>query len=437
MSHNGSSEMDGLATLALAVAGSGTGIWDRDFRTGTINYSSAWKAMLGYTDAEVSNRIEDSYLRVHPDDLAMVKARIDDHLENRTAIYEVEHRLRCKDGHYRWVLSRGRVAARDDKGLPLRMTGVTTDITETVALSEKLRQSAELLTHLTNEIPGVVFQYRELGDGHRCFPYASAGMIDVFGTTPQRAAASAASVEAAIHPEDFAVYRATLAESAATLQRWHLEFRVMLPAFGERWCQGDARPHRLPDGGTLWYGYVADITERKQIEAQLRDAASTDFLTGLPNRRHFMGRMEQELARVQRDPHLHSTVLMFDLDHFKAINDVYGHAAGDEVLLHFGRILQHELRKVDAAGRIGGEEFAVILSGAGSEAAVLFAQRVRQRLGAVPLRVGTHSIEVTVSSGLARLRANDLNVNASLSRADGALYRAKEAGRNRVEAAAA
>jgi diguanylate cyclase (GGDEF)-like protein/PAS domain S-box-containing protein len=430
MSDDGRTELDGLASLALAVAGSGTGIWDRDFRTGQINYSTAWKAMLGYAEHEVSNRIEDSYVRVHPDDLAMVKAKIDDHLENRTAMYEVEHRLRCKNGSYKWVLSRGRVAARDANGMPLRMTGVTTDITETVALSEKLRQSAELLTHLTNEIPGVVYQYRELADGHRCFPYASAGIADIFGTTAQRAAASAASVEAAIHPDDLEGYRDSLAESAAMLERWHLQFRV-----GERWCQGDARPHRLPGGGTLWYGYIADITERKLIEAALRDAAATDFLTGLPNRRHFMGCLEQELGRVQRDPQMHSTVLMFDLDHFKVINDVHGHAAGDEVLLHFGRILQHELRKIDSAGRIGGEEFAVVLSGAGPDEALLFAQRVRTRLSEHPLHFGQSRIAVTVSSGIALLRPVDASITVSLSRADAALYRAKQAGRDRIETA--
>ncbi len=423
------------ALLALAIAGSGTGIWDRDIRSGVIHYSRAWKAMLGYAEDEITNRIEDSYTRVHPDDLQMVKARIEAHLLNHTPMYEVEHRLRCKDGRYKWVLSRGKVALRDANGNALRMAGVTTDITDTVALSEKLRQSAELLTSLTDEIPGVVYQYSETPDGRKCFPYASAGIADIFGTTPQRAADSAASVEAAIHPDDFDSYRASLALSASTLERWHLEFRVVLPVFGERWCQGDARPHRLPDGGTLWYGFIADITERKHIEAALRDAASTDFLTGLPNRRHFMARMEQELARVQRDGRVRNTVMMFDLDHFKLINDLHGHAAGDEVLKHFARMLHQELRKVDAAGRIGGEEFAVVLAGADTEHAQAFAERVRGRLAALPVRVGVHTINVTVSVGVAAMRPLDLSINSSLSRADTALYHAKELGRNRIEMA--
>ena len=144
--------------LSLAVSHSGTGIWDRDVPSGRIVYSRAWKAMLGYDEHEVTDRIEDSYTRVHPDDLPGVQATISAHFDQLSDNYAVEHRLRCKDGSYKWVLSRGRVVSRDADGKPLRMTGVTTDITTTVALSDKLRQSAALLTHLTDEVPGLVYQ---------------------------------------------------------------------------------------------------------------------------------------------------------------------------------------------------------------------------------------------------------------------------------------
>jgi len=421
-------------SLSLAVTNSGTGIWDRDVRSGFITYSSGWKAILGYRDDEIGNRIEDSYTRVHPDDLAMVCAAIEDHFQQRTAMYEVRHRLRCKDGSYKWVLSRGKVVARDEHGAPLRMAGVTTDISDIVALSDELRHSVELLTNLTDEVPGLVYQYCETSDGQACFPYASAGIADIFGATPQQAAAGAAAVEAAIHPDDLPAYRASLAASAATLLRWHLEFRVLTGHGGERWCQGDARPRRQPDGGTLWHGYVSDITERKQIERKLRDAAATDFLTGLPNRRQVMGHMEQELARIQRELDAVATVLMFDLDHFKAVNDVYGHATGDEVLKHFAHILLSELRKVDAAGRIGGEEFAVVLAGAGMEEAQAFAERVRARMETTPLSHCGRGITVTVSIGIAAMHAADGSAATALTRADAALYCAKQAGRNRIEA---
>lgn len=423
------------ASALLAIATSGTGVWDRDIPAGRIVYSRAWKAMLGYAEHEITDRIEDSYGRVHPDDLPGVQAAITAHFDNRTPSYEVEHRLRCKDGRYKWVLSRGKIVARAADGTPLRMTGITTDISDTVALSEKLRQGAELLTHLTDEVPGLVYQYRQCPDGRSAFTYASAGIAAIFGTSPALAAVDAGAAESVIHPDDIDTYRGSLAVSAGTLERWHLEFRVLLPGVGLRWREGEARPRRLEDGSTVWHGFIADITAHKVLEQQLQDAAATDFLTGLPNRRHIMARMEQELARVQRDEHALSAVLMFDLDLFKEINDRHGHAMGDAVLRHFSQVLLHELRKVDSVGRIGGEEFAICLSGADMEDAFGFAERVRARLNAAPLVDGELRIQVTVSIGVAAMLAEDKNIASALSRADCALYRAKQAGRNRVEVA--
>ncbi len=421
--------------LVLAMANSGTGVWDRDVANGRIAYCPTWKAMLGYAEHEISDLVEESYARVHPDDLQYVQATISAHFENRTDAYTVEHRLRCKDGRYKWVLSRGKVVSRDADSKPLRMTGTTTDITDTVALSEKLRQSAELLTHLTDEVPGLVYQYCRTAEGHSSFTYASAGIVSIFGTTPEFAHINAAFAEAQIHPDDRDTYHGSLAVSAATLERWHLEFRVILPSAGERWREADATPRKLADGSIVWHGFISDITDHKHLEQMLQDAAATDFLTGMPNRRHMMARMEQELARIQRDEHSLAAVMMFDLDLFKAINDRHGHAMGDEVLKHFSKILMHELRKVDAVGRIGGEEFAIVLSGADMEDAMRFAERVRLRLEASPLRDGDLCIAISVSIGIAAMQANDAGIASSLSRADEALYLAKKRGRNRVEIA--
>ena len=425
-------------STVLAVDNSGTGVWDRDIASGRIVYSPGWKAMLGFAEHEVSDRIEDSYGRVHPVDLAYVMAAIAAHLENRTPSYEVEHRLRCKDGRYKWVLSRGKVVERNAHGKPLRMTGVTTDITDTVALSEKLRASAELLTRLTDEVPGLVYQYVIDADGGASFTYASAGVARIFGVTPEEIRRDARLAEALVHPDDLETYRGSLAVSGATLERWHIEFRVILPGDGdgERWREADAKPRRLDDGSTVWHGFIADITQHKRLEQKLHDAAATDFLTGLPNRRHIMARLEQELSRLERDPRALSAVLMFDLDHFKSINDRFGHAMGDEVLKHFSQMLQLELRKVDSVGRIGGEEFVIILSGADIDDAARFAERVRARLAAGALQHGATAINVTVSIGIAAMLASDGGVAASLSRADAALYQAKQDGRDRISIAA-
>lgn len=181
-------------------------------------------------------------------------------------------------------------------------------------------------------------------------------------------------------------------------------------------------------------GIVHDVTQRKQLEEELRQLATTDTLTNLPNRRSFLERLEQELARIHRFTEQPATaLLMLDLDHFKQINDVHGHAMGDEVLRSFADCIRRLLRKTDTAGRLGGEEFAVLLTGASLEGAQIFAERLRVQTAALRFAGEQGEVKITLSQGLTLLRRDDESVDASLARADKALYRAKERGRNRVE----
>lgn len=425
--------LDNERRLALAIAGSGTGIWDRDIQTGEIHYSPGWKAIIGYAESEITNRIEESYTRVHPDDLAYVKATMEAHFNQETPSYAVEHRIRCKDGSYKWISSRGKVVSRDADGKPLRMIGTTADITAMRALSEKLQQTVDLITSLTDEVPGLVYQHRLQPGGASYLSYASAGIADIYELAPAQVAVSTSPIDAVIHPDDLGAYRASLNASAASLTPWHLEYRVILPRQGLRWRQGDARPRRLADGGTLWHGFITDVTERKRIEGELQEFATIDFLTQLPNRRYFVVRIEEALAQIRRTGGRPAAVLTFDLDHFKAINDTWGHAMGDHALRHFAALLRKALQENDLAGRIGGEEFAVVLPDADLAAAIRFAQRIQQDIMETALLAGEQRIALTVSVGIALMHATDACADLSLFRSDKALYRAKAGGRNRIE----
>ncbi|WP_309491351.1 sensor domain-containing diguanylate cyclase [Trinickia mobilis] len=419
--------------VTLALTGSGTGVWDRDVVTGEIRYSPAWKAIIGYGPHELSNRIEDAYLRLHPDDLEYVKATMQAHFESRTDGYAVEHRIRCKDDTYKWIRSRGKVVSRDSDGRALRMVGTTTDITALRELTLQLQQTNDLITNLTNEVPGLVFQYRQTSEGSGAFPYVSEGIRDVYEVSQDEVARSADPIEALIDPRDIGIYRRSLQESAAHLTPWHLEYRVKLPRQGLRWRQGDARPQRMPDGSTLWHGFITDVTERKRIEGELHELATSDHLTQLPNRRHFMMQSEAELARIRCGDSGVAAMLMLDLDHFKTLNDRWGHALGDRALSHFAGVLRLEARAGDVVGRIGGEEFAVVLPDTGTEAAIAFARRVQRRADETPLIHADERIALTVSVGIDSMRARDVDVDQALSRCDKALYLAKERGRNRIE----
>ncbi len=177
---------------------------------------------------------------------------------------------------------------------------------------------------------------------------------------------------------------------------------------------------------------LLDTTEKTL--AELEALATTDALTSLPNRRAFMLCIDTELARVKRQESPPSSLLMLDLDHFKQINDHYGHAAGDAVLREFGVLLAAELRKIDTCGRLGGEEFAAVLHGADAMAASMFAERLRTKVADMRVKHGPQSLEITVSIGIAEMRSNSTQVEEVMTNADRALYEAKRTGRNRVVA---
>lgn len=176
----------------------------------------------------------------------------------------------------------------------------------------------------------------------------------------------------------------------------------------------------------------SDITRRKAMDEKLLHLATTDTLTGLANRRHFLAQVAQEADRIRRfgSP---AALLMLDLDHFKNVNDQHGHAAGDAVLEAFAQAVQASLRKTDWAGRMGGEEFAILLPETAPDAARNFAERLRQTVAALPIAYENMTLGVTVSIGVTSLSPADLAPEDALRRADQAMYQAKAGGRNRVE----
>ena len=136
----------------------------------------------------------------------------------------------------------------------------------------ELEKSNELFHKLTDQVPGVVYQYRMYSDGSSCFPYSSPGMKDIYGVTPEEVREDATPVFSRIHPEDYDYIVSSIMESARTLKLYHSEFRVILPDIGVRWRMCDAKPERMEDGGTLWYGIITDITERKIAQNLLKES---------------------------------------------------------------------------------------------------------------------------------------------------------------------
>ena len=192
------------------------------------------------------------------------------------------------------------------------------------------------------------------------------------------------------------------------------------------------RAHRLADGSTI----IArtDITHLKVQEAELRRLATTDPLTGVANRRHLIEQAERAIGRC-RYHGLPVALLLADLDRFKQINDMHGHAVGDRALQDFARIATAALRPGDLLARWGGEEFVVLLPGADQAVAAAIAERLRDAVARHALLIDCGSLRMTVSLGVAALGGNALGFDELASLADRALYRAKANGRDRVELA--
>jgi diguanylate cyclase (GGDEF)-like protein len=178
--------------------------------------------------------------------------------------------------------------------------------------------------------------------------------------------------------------------------------------------------------------YLLGSLVKDQIAASFRRASLTDPLTGLTNRRGFFEIGERLLARARfsNEP---VSLVMFDLDGFKSINDQFGHATGDEVLIAFCRLASAQLRPNDLFARIGGEEFVTLLPNAAAQDAVWLAERVRAAIEAASHTVEGHVVRLTVSAGIAALNEGATALGTFLGVADYALFRAKAAGRNRVE----
>ena len=233
--------------------------------------------------------------------------------------------------------------------------------------------------------------------------------------------------------------------SPETLKVMRKKFQIAMvdPAYTEDTMEAEVYKK---DGSSLWMmvhirtikdengtlqgivGVSRDITFQKKKEALLTEFATLDSLTGVINRRFFMDRLSDELDRSVRYS-LSASVMMLDIDHFKKVNDTYGHAAGDAALLRFVNVVQECLRSSDFLGRIGGEEFAIVLPGTTLSGATILADRILRTVAAAEIHYGGKVFKVTTSIGVTESLPPD-TPSSVVDRADQALYTAKDSGRN-------
>ncbi|MBE0488934.1 MAG: EAL domain-containing protein [Halomonas sp.] len=429
---------------------------------------------------------------------------------------------------------------------------------------EREQELETLLTRLktiADRVPGVVYEYRLQPSGRACFPYASDGIQQVYGVTPESVREDASPMLSVTHPDDLDGMLASIRRSAETLTPWRHEYRVIHQDGAERWLFGDSLPHREPDGDTTWFGVITDITERKQSEIALRTAnmeaerfrealdhvgsiiymkdrdsrytfanrATLDFfgctaesllgsedarffssdvasrqrkidvrvlngeptteevslhdaaghlrvylevktpiredntngniigllgistditqlkdherqleylalydpLTGLPNRVLLADRLTHAMAQEHRQGR-HLAMVYLDLDGFKQINDRYGHAAGDHLLIRVAQRMKGVMREGDTLSRLGGDEFVAVLQDLADESVATGLFERLLDVASQPVWYQSHALRVTASLGVSFYpQADPVEADQLLRQADQAMYQAKLAGKGR------
>ena len=262
--------------------------------------------------------------------------------------------------------------------------------------------------------------------------------LEMLGLTRSDINNNVSDWESRIHPEDKEHLNAIVKKSITDQKPYCADFRMKHRDGHWVWIQssGSVVEYDKQTGEPLRLcGTHQDITYRKNIEMELDYQAKHDFLTGLNNRVELEKHFKAELLRTKRYNH-NLSIFMIDIDHFKRINDRYGHQAGDNVLKLFADFLLNSVRTSDYVARYGGEEFVVILPETARAKAMELAERLRLKISAQEIELEQATVRITISLGIASYPEHGNNYEKLLEMADAAMYQAKHRGRNRVEVAA-
>ena len=319
----------------------------------------------------------------------------------------------------------------DEAGALLGEIGISRDFTERRRVREQIAEREQRLLMALQGASLGIWDW-DIGTGRMSFSPLWAEML---GRTLDEVAQDVSSWEALVHPEDWGHIQATLGPHLrGETKSYTAEYRMRHSDGHWVWVQDAGRVlERDEEGKALRaIGLHQDISSRKAMEESLLQLATSDPLTGLWNRRYFTEMANGELGRVRRHGS-NAGFLLIDLDHFKRVNDTWGHAAGDEVLRHFSGLVSGHLREVDVFARLGGEEFGVLLPCIDDAAGALrAAERLRDLIASNPAIVSNAPLPFSVSIGVAMLDAEDSGFDVIFTRADEALYEAKRSGRNRA-----
>lgn len=416
--------------LTLALSAVGDGVWDWQVVSGEVSVSADFAELLGFSKDELGHQIADLLARVYPTDKPLVMQSFQDCLTGKHNRLQSEHRVHCKDGHWKWVLVRGAVVQRAPDGQALRIIGTQVDVSQKKEAEAALAAALQFQQAVFDSISAQIAVLDEVGTivQTNAAWRSYAAELQCGESVGRNYLAVLSDLVAQEQPAGQAVAAGFYAVVAGDIPHFHAE-EPLQSTCGKHWFTIRIMP--VHDAAHRMVVMHEDVTVLKRAELASVALANVDALTGAVSRQHFMSLAEQELARSVRYA-LPLVVLMLDLDHFKQVNDTYGHQMGDAVLLKFVQTVKDVLRDSDVIGRIGGEEFAVLLPNTTHDGGRALANRIIAEVRASPVQQDGQCVAYSVSIGAGFL-SNQASFADLLAECDAALYRAKNAGRDRLE----
>lgn len=391
------------------------GSWDVDIVNDKLSWSDEtfriWEIDKTKFAATFSAFIE----TVHPDDREKVISNYNNSIADKTS-YQIEHRLLFPDGRVKYIQERGE-PYYDASGRPIRFIGTSLDVTE----RKRFEGLVSLQNHALDHIGEAVY----LVDEKARICYINKAACTMLGySQDELLAITIYELDPIYYPENWQNHWKELMEKGTiTLETLH---KSKSGAFIPVEVNANSIQH---EGQIFNFALVRNITQRKLIEEKMYHQASYDFLTGLPNRRLLLDRLEEEIIKAKRSQS-NVSVLFIDLDHFKEINDTLGHNIGDLLLTQTAQRIQFCIRESDVLGRMGGDEFMVILT---EVTELLHLGRIAQKI--IDAMTLSFSLEnnisyVSASIGIASYPSDVDSLESLISAADQAMYIAKKHGRN-------
>ena len=396
------------------------GSWTRDFETGQTFWSEEACKVLGLEGREQDYK---HYERlIHPDDIDKV-TEVVAAAYHQGGAYQCDHRVICPGNVEKYVRLAGQVYLGGGHA-PVRETGTVQDITQQHLAELAVLSSEQRLRSILDVTPYPIL----IVEQSEYFPllYANVSTYALFNLDQNQGFEDLRLQHFWQEPTELTKFIADIATANVSGRE-----ALMVTAEGKHfWAELTGRIMDYSGVDALFIT-LEDVTERRQMLADLERLATTDSLTGILNRRSFIETLQRELRRSVRYRHP-LTVLMLDIDHFKKVNDNYGHAFGDEVLRRFCDVAKSCLREEDLLGRIGGEEFAAVLVSSEQGGGYVVAERIRKRWQEEVFEIQGGRCNFTVSIGVAQLQSDLESIEDILERADKGLYHAKRSGRNSV-----